>query len=125
MSIRINGHPRCTNVPLPGWQAQCMHIPDMASMPRWWWIFAAASKTLFSSGQSKGKLVFFLDFLSVLSSSTALGAYSEAAYSPVACSFFRTRPVIRWTTALVLPIQTFSLGSHVHGPSFLLYISLF
>jgi len=96
-----------------------------ASMPRWWWIFAAASKTLFSSGQSKGKLVFFLDFLSVLSSSTALGAYSEAAYSPVACSFFRTRPVIRWTTALVLPIQTFSLGSHVHGPSFLLYISLF
>jgi len=40
MSIRINSHTKRTNVPLPEWRAQCMHMPGMASMPRWWRIFA-------------------------------------------------------------------------------------
>jgi hypothetical protein len=38
MSIRFNGH---TKRALAGWQAQCMHMPDMAIMERWWRIFAA------------------------------------------------------------------------------------
>jgi hypothetical protein len=41
MSIRIDSHAKRTNVPLPGWQAQCMPMPDMAIMQRWWRIFAA------------------------------------------------------------------------------------
>jgi hypothetical protein len=41
MNIRVNSHTKRANIPLPGWQAQCMHMPDMAIMPRWWRIFAA------------------------------------------------------------------------------------
>jgi hypothetical protein len=41
MSIRINSNTKRANIPLPGWQAQCMHMPDMAIMERWWRIFAA------------------------------------------------------------------------------------
>jgi hypothetical protein len=41
MSIRINGHTKRANILLAGWQAQCMHIPDMAIMERWSRIFAA------------------------------------------------------------------------------------
>ena len=29
------------NIPLPGWQAQCTHMPVMAIIERWWRIFAA------------------------------------------------------------------------------------
>jgi hypothetical protein len=41
MSIRINSHTKRTNAPRQGWPAQCMHMPDMAIMPRWWRISAA------------------------------------------------------------------------------------
>ena len=41
MSIRINSHTERANILLPGWQAQCMPMPDMAIMQRWWRIFAA------------------------------------------------------------------------------------
>jgi len=41
MSIRINSHIRSANVLLPGWQVQCMPMPDMAIMERWWRIFTA------------------------------------------------------------------------------------
>ena len=33
MNIRMNIHTKHTNIPLQGWQAQCMHMPDMAIMP--------------------------------------------------------------------------------------------
>jgi len=32
MSIRINSHTKRANIPQPGWQAQCMHMPDTAIM---------------------------------------------------------------------------------------------
>jgi hypothetical protein len=41
MSIRINSHTKRANIPLPGWQAQCMHTADTAIIERWWRIFAA------------------------------------------------------------------------------------
>ena len=41
MNIRINMCVKRTNMPLPGWQAQCTHMPDMAITERWWRIFAA------------------------------------------------------------------------------------
>jgi hypothetical protein len=41
MSIPINSHTRRANIPLPGWQAECTHMRDMAIMERWWRIFAA------------------------------------------------------------------------------------
>ena len=41
MSIRINSHTKRANIPLPGCQAQWMHMPDMAIMQQWWRIFAA------------------------------------------------------------------------------------
>ena len=41
MSIRINSHTKRADIPLPGWQVQCMHMLDMAIMERWWRIFAA------------------------------------------------------------------------------------
>ena len=41
MNIRINSHTRRVNIQLPEWQAQCMHMPDTAIMPRWRRIFAA------------------------------------------------------------------------------------
>jgi hypothetical protein len=33
MSIRINSHAKRANISVPGWQAQCTHMPDMAIMP--------------------------------------------------------------------------------------------
>jgi hypothetical protein len=41
MSICINSHTERANIPTPGRQAQCMHMPVMAIMERWWRIFAA------------------------------------------------------------------------------------
>jgi len=41
MSIWINSHTERANIPPPRWRAECMHMPDMAIMERWWRIFAA------------------------------------------------------------------------------------
>jgi hypothetical protein len=40
MNIRINSQTKRAKIPLPGWRAQCTHMPDMI-MERWWRIFAA------------------------------------------------------------------------------------
>ncbi|MET4259990.1 hypothetical protein ABIC09_004950 [Bradyrhizobium sp. S3.12.5] len=41
MNTDINNQTKRENIPQQGWQAQCMHMPDMVITPRWWRIFAA------------------------------------------------------------------------------------
>jgi len=40
MSICINSYTERAYIPPPGRKAECMHMPDMAIMERWWRIFA-------------------------------------------------------------------------------------